>query len=324
MTSPEWLIERGIGEDRAVLVEAGEIVEARIALDGLTPAGSVIAARLASTGTNGRNAIAIGEGGVEYLLPHGAPGVSQGATLTLEVTREAIPGREPWKRPLARVTEKSPQIQPRLHFEMDARELIFPAPADELERAGWDDLLDEARTGVIAFAGGELRIDATAAMTLIDVDGYLAPEELAVLGASEAARAIRRLDIGGSIGIDLPTVGSKAARQAAGTAVDHILPQPFERTAVNGFGFIQIVRPRSRASLVELAQDRAAFEARALLRRVAFDAPGPKRLVVHPSIADLLEHRRDWIAALAGQVGGAVELRRDTSVAIYGGYAEAV
>ena len=323
MTSPEWLIERGIGEDRAVLVEDGEIVEARIALDGVTPAGSVIAARLANVGTDGRNAVAIGEGGVEYLLPGGGGPATQGATLTIEVTREAIPGREPWKRPLARVIDKPMQVQPRLGLGTEARELVFPAPSDELERAGWDDLLEEARTGVIAFAGGELRIAATPAMTLIDVDGYLAPEELAVLGASEAARAIRRLDIGGSIGIDLPTVGSKAARQAAAAAVDHILPQPFERTAVNGFGFIQIVRPRRRASLIELAQDRAAFEARALLRRVAFVAPGPKRLIVHPAIGDLLERHTDWIAALAGQVGGAVELRRDPSVAIYAGHAEA-
>ena len=323
MTSPEWLIERGIGEDRAVLVEAGEIVEARIALDGLTPAGSVIAARLANVGINGRNAVAIGEGGIEFLLPRGAPGVAQGGTLTIEVTREAIPGREPWKRPLARATDKPVLIQPQLGLGGEARELVFPAPHDELERAGWDDLLDQARSGAVAFAGGELRISATPAMTLIDVDGYLAPEELAVLGAAEAARAIRRLDIGGSIGIDLPTVASKRARQAAAAAIDRIVPQPFERTAVNGFGFVQIVRPRARASLIELAEDHASFEARALLRRAAFDAPGPKRLVVHPSLADLLERNTDWVAALAGQVGGAVELRRDPAVAIYGGYAEA-
>ena len=323
MTSPEWLIERGIGEDRAVLIDHGEIVEARIALDGVTAAGSVLPARLANTGSSGRNAVAIGEGGIEYLLPRGAPGVSQGATLTIEVRREAIPGREPWKRPLARVTDKIPQLQPQLGLGTEARELAFPAPADGLDRAGWGDLIDQARTGVVAFAGGELRIATTPAMTLIDVDGYLAPEELAVLGASEAARAIRRLDIGGSIGIDLPTVGSKAVRQAAAAAIAHALPQPFERTAVNGFGFIQIVRPRLRASLIELAQDRASFEARALLRRVVFDEPGPKRLVVHPAIADVLERHTDWIAALAGQVGGAVELRRDPAVAIYGGYAQA-
>jgi Ribonuclease G/E len=237
------------------------------------------------------------------------------------VTREAIPGREPWKHPLARVTDRPPEILPQLKLE--GRELAFPAPKDELENAGWDDLLDEARTGVVAFAGGELRIAATPAMTLIDVDGYLAPDELAVLGASEAARAIRRLDIGGSIGVDLPTVGSKTVRQAAATAIDHILPQPFERTAVNGFGFVQIVRPRSRPSLIELAQDRPSFEARALLRRVAFDQPGRKRLVVNPELADHLDRHKEWIAALAGQMGGAIELRRDPGIAIYAGYAEA-
>jgi hypothetical protein len=324
MTSPEWLIERGIGESRAVLVDDGEIIESRVVLDNVVPAGSVIAARLSSVGPNGRNAVAIGEGGVEYLLPRGAPGVTQGATLTLEVTREAIPGREPWKRPLARVSDKDQRMEPKVAIDGQARELPFPSPADELERAGWDDLLDQARSGIVPFAGGELRIVATPAMTLIDVDGYLAPEELAVLGASEAARAIRRLDIGGSIGIDLPTVGSKSVRQAAAVAIDQLLPQPFERTAVNGFGFIQIVRPRRRASLLELAQDRAPFEARALLRRVATGEPGAKRLVVHPAVADVLERRADWIAALAYQVGGAIELRRDPTVAIYGGYAEAV
>ncbi len=158
-------------------------------------------------------------------------------------------------------------------------------------------------------------------MTLIDVDGSLAPDELAALGAAEAAKAIRRLDIGGSIGIDLPT-GSKAARRRAAAAIDAVLPQPFERTAVNGFGFVQIVRPRQRASLVELALDRAPFEARALLRRAAFEPAGAKRLVVHPAVATVLEGHADWLEALARQVGGAVGLRADPALPMSGGYAE--
>ena len=162
----------------------------------------------------------------------------------------------------------------------------------------------------------------TPAMTLIDVDGYLDAEELAMRGAGEAAKAIRRLDIGGSIGIDLPTSGSKAARQVAAAAIDEHLPQPFERTAVNGFGFVQIVRPRSRASLIELAQDRAAFEARALLRRAALESPGSKRLVVHPAVAAVLERRTDWTQALSHQVGGAISLRPDPALPMSGGYAE--
>ncbi len=186
----------------------------------------------------------------------------------------------------------------------------------------WDDLIEEARDGIVRFAGGELRIVATPAMTLIDVDGHLDPAALSIAGAGEAAKAIRRLDIGGSIGIDLPTARDKAARHAAAAAIDAHLPQPFERTAVNGFGFVQIVRPRRRASLIELAQDRAAFEARALLRQLGAEAPGAKRIVAHPAVIALLDAHPEWREAVAAQIGGAVTLRADPALAISGGYGE--
>ena len=318
---PEWLIERGIGETRAVLAERGEIIETQIELDGVTPAGSVLAARLASVGTHGRNADAVAEDGQEYMLPRGPGRVTQGGTLAIEVTRVAIPGSEPWKRPLARVTDKAPAVAPPLAERLGGRFLPVPSTDDELHDLVWEDLLDQARTGVIPFAGGELRVFATPAMTLIDVDGYLPPDELAVLGASAAADAIRRLDIGGSIGIDLPTAGSKAIRQRAADAIDTRLPQPFERTAINGFGFIQIVRPRTRASLVELANDRPAFEARALLRRSVREAPGAKLLVGHPAVIDLLKRHPAWVDALASHLGGKVQLRSGASIPMSGGYA---
>ena len=317
---PEWWIERGIGETRAVLVEDCRIIEARVELDGLARAGSVVAARLVSAGAGGRNAVARDERGSEYLLPRGTPGVTEGALLNIEIVREAIPGSEPWKRPLGRLADETPRDAPLL----TGRELPFPSPVDELGKAGWNDLLDQARTGIASFPGGELRISPTSAMTLIDVDGSLPPDELAAQGAAQAAQAIRRLDIGGSIGIDLPTAGARAARQQAAAAIDAELPQPFERTAVNGFGFVQIVRPRRRASLVELAQDGASFEARALLRRAAFEPPGAKRLVAHPRVAAVLEGRREWLEALANQVGGAVGLRPEPALPISGGYAEPV
>lgn len=311
---PEWRLERGIGESRAARIQDGNIVESRIFLEGMVRAGTRLLARLKAIGPP---AIAEAEG-QEYLLPKGGKDISEGAELVIEVTREAIPGAEQWKRPLAIVTEESPGAP----TSIDAEVLPFPAPVDALGNAGWWDLLDEARNGIVRFAGGELRISPTPAMTLIDVDGYLPPDELAVLGAREGARAIRRLDIGGSIGIDLPTVGSKAARQLAAVAIDEALPQPFERTAVNGFGFVQIVRPRRRPSLVELALDRAAFEARALLRRLAFEPPGGKRIVAHPAVVRVLEGRTDWIEELPRQVGGAIQLRGDPAVPMSGGYAE--
>ena len=296
------------------MVEDGEIVEARILIDDLVRAGSVITARLKRAGLP---AVAESEG-QEYLLPKGAPGITQGAEMAIEVTRERIPGAEPWKRPLARVTDATRAAAPTPH----AVDLPFPSPEDRLGAAGWNDLIDEARSGIVRFAGGELQISATPAMTLIDVDGQLPAEELALSGATGAASSIRRLDIGGSIGIDLPTVAGKAQRQAIAERIDAALPQPFERTAVNGFGFLQIVRPRLRASLIELAVDRAAFEARVLLRRVALERTGATQLVAPPAITRLLEDRSDWLDALARQVGGAIGLRAEPSLPISGAYAE--
>ena len=47
---PDWVVERGIGESRYARIEDGEIVEARILLDGVIRSGSVLEARLAKVG----------------------------------------------------------------------------------------------------------------------------------------------------------------------------------------------------------------------------------------------------------------------------------
>jgi hypothetical protein len=308
---PDWLVERGIGETRMARVKGGKILEARILLEGAVAAGTILEARLKQAGVP---ALAIA-GDAEYLLPAGAAGVTEGAALNIEVTREAIPGAEPWKRPLARRVDAAPAPAPSL----GTTPLAFPAPEDRLGAAGWWDLIDEARSGTVGFAGGELRVSPTPAMTLIDVDGRLPASELATAGARAAARAILRHGIGGSIGIDLPTVAGKAQRQQVSEAVDAILPQPFERTAVNGFGFLQIVRPRRHASTFELAGDRAAFEARVLLRRAAFARAGAATLVAHPSVIAMLEARPSWLDALARQLGGVVRLRGDAKLPMSGG-----
>jgi len=312
---PEWLIERGIGEIRYALIEDNEIVEARVLLDGVVPAGTALRAALK---TAGRPAVAaVGEN--EFLLPDGAGPFTEGQVMTIEITREAIAGAEPWKRPLAKVVDS----QWRSATLPEGVEVAFPSPDDRLERAGWSDLIEEARSGTVQFDGGTLRFSATPAMTLIDVDGTMPPADLARAGALAAVRTILRHGVGGSIGIDLPTLSGKSARKAVDDAIDQALPKPFERTAMNGFGFVQVVRPRRHASLFELAQDRAPFEARALLRRAASEAPGAKTMVVHPAVIAVLESHKDWLDALARQLGGEVGLRAEASLAISAGYAEA-
>ena len=300
------MIEDGIGETRAALIENGEIVEARVRRDGITPARTVLEAKLVAVAPR----VTVEAGDERFLLPRGVTGVTEGARLVIEVTREALGGSEPWKLGLARRTDREPCAAP-------------PLAEGKHERIdGWDDLLEEARSGIVRFEGGELRIEPTAAMTMIDVDGWLVPDKLAQMGAWAAARAIRRLDLGGSIGIDFPTLKDKAARAEVDSILDAYLEKPFERTAMNGFGFVQIVRPRRRASLIELAQDRAPFEARGLLRRATSEAPGAKRLVAHPAVIAVIEQRPHWLEALGRQLGGNVGLRADAALPMSGGYAE--
>ncbi|WP_260482806.1 ribonuclease E/G [Sphingomicrobium flavum] len=299
----EWIIEEGIGETRAALVEGDDIIEARVRREGVTPAGTVIEAKLIAVAPR----VTVEAGGEQFLLPRGVSGVSEGGKLFIEVTREALGGTEQWKRGLARMTDEAPRPAPPL---ADGSPGTIP---------GWEELLEEARSGIVSFDGGELRIEPTAAMTMIDVDGWLVPDKLAQMAAWASARAIRRLDIGGSTGIDFPSIEGKAERGEIGNILDMYLEKPFERTAMNGFGFVQVVRPRTRASLIELAAQRAAFEARALMRRAEAQV-GATRLVAHPAvIAAILP---DWQERLSRKVGGPLTLQADPKLAMSGAYAQ--
>jgi hypothetical protein len=144
-------------------------------------------------------------------------------------------------------------------------------------------------------------------MTLFDVDGGGPLEPLAVAAAHAVARAIERHGIAGSIGVDFPTLANKAARQAVAEAIDAALPQPFERTTVNGFGFLQIVRRRTRPSLPELLRaDPVGAQARAELRRIErLPPPPPATHMVDRRTANRLAQRPEWTAELARRIGGA-------------------
>jgi ribonuclease G len=318
----EWLYEEGIGENRAILVEAGEIVEAVIELPGENRAGSVVAARLTKVLVTGRRGIASLDDKAEALVEPLASGLTEGARFNAEILREPIAERGRPKPARARPTDAAPVRGPALIDRIGSYRVSRPVGPDRFEEFGWSELLDQARRGEIAFAGGALRMSLTPAMTLFDVDGSLPPPELARAGAAAAARAIRRLGITGSIGIDLPTLPDRAERQAAASEVDRILPQPFERTAVNGFGFLQIVRRRQRPSIAEIVQgDPVAAAARALLRRAQCVA-GNVALHAAPAVLGCLEAHPEWMDALRRQIGGSISLQAEPELAISAGHVQ--
>ncbi len=309
---PEWLFEAGIGEARAALVEDDRIVEAAIELDGDTlRVGTVARARLVALlpGRRGRAAL---EGGEALLqVP---PGITEGAALTVEIVREALPeaGRAKLARAVATDAplRPAPDLRARLAATGHPVRELRPHEADALEAAGWSELLDEALTGEILFPVGALRLSPTPAMTLFDVDGGPPLDALAIAAARHVAAAIRRHGIGGSIGIDFPTLQGKAQRQAVAAAIDDGLPPPFERTAMNGFGFLQIVRPRPRASLPELLRaDPVGAAARAVLRSLERTPPTASRRYTLPAAVHArLSAEPGWLAELARRTGVVHEL----------------
>lgn len=331
----EILVERGLGETRAALIEDERIVELHIERDGTGPrAGDVWDARLTRILVPRVRGL-VDLDGTEALIEPLPAGATEGAVRRVEVVREAIPEPGRPRAPKVQAVDQpagapgrvkaGPSLLDRLSGRgRPVRELTLHGP-DRLEAAGWSETIEEAATGLVPFDGGLLTISLTPAMTVIDVDGALPPAELAVAGAAAAARAVRRHGLAGSIGIDLPTVADKAVRQAAAAAIDAHLPMPFERTAVNGFGFLQIVRRRVRPSTFELVQgDPAATAALALLRRAEREpGVGERTLVAPAGVIAWLEARPALCEELARRVGAGVRLRAEAALPISGGYVDA-
>lgn len=299
----EWLFEDGIGEARAALIEDGRILRARIEPHDNAPRlGAVHIAQLVEPGV-----VRLPDGGVATLL-RAPPGLTLGVLLNVEVVREALPEPGRLKPPRVIATDAPPRSAPGLRDTLDDPVRVLRAhEPDALEAAGWSEVLDEAMSGDIVFPDGALRMTPTPAMTLFDVDGDGPLDTLAERAASAVAAAIVRHDVGGSIGVDFPTIQGKEARQRVATAIDAALPQPFDRTAMNGFGFLQIVRPRPRASLPELLRaDPVAAAARAALRQIERTPPGaPNSHRLPQAVVARIESREEWTAELMRRTGRA-------------------
>ena len=314
----EWLVEAGIGEERALLVESGEALAARLRWPGGLEAGLVDDAKLIHRNANSKRGTARFASGEEALvdnLPHEA---SEGAVLRLVVTRAAMAERGRLKRAQARPTQDAPCPAPSLAEELGARVVRrFPVGL-------WEDVFADACTGEATFAGGALTITPTPAMTMVDIDGTLPLRDLALASVEPLAAALARLDLAGSIGIDFPSLSDKNDRKQVDSALELALGDwAHERTAMNGFGFVQLVARLTRPSLLHLcARDLAGAAARLLLRQAELvDAPGALLLTCHPAVEAAL--RPEWRADLAKRTGRELRIVTQPALALTGAFAQA-
>lgn len=306
----EAFVERRIGETRAAVREGGRVVEMLVERvgDG-APAGSRLPLRLVrKLGPRGIGRAASGE---EFIVEPWPTGATEGATMLCEVRRQAWrePGRDRLAKARATQGVESPAVPLTARLKAAGLAIRDSWPDDVADAfdTGWE----EAELGRAAIPGGTLSFTLTPAFLAVDVDGV--GVDLAAEAAAAVAARIRLWGVGGQVVIDLPTNG-RAERQAAGDAVDRGLEGvPFERTAVNGFGLLQIVLPRRTPSILE----RARFEpvetaALALLKQAARDGrPGALRIVARPAVVEWLAAHPALLKQAARQAGKTLDLSAD-------------
>jgi hypothetical protein len=312
----EWLVEEGIGEDRAIRLEGDRIVAARVEWPGELAVGLVEDAVLVSRSAGSRRGTARFTDGEEALVDRLPPAASEGAAIRLEVTRPALGERGRRKLARARPTDAAPRPAPTLAEALRAEghevRVVREFPAGD-----GAELLAEAFAGEVAFPGGSLQFSPTPAMLLVDVDGTLDPRSLALAAVGPLAEALARFDAGGSIGVDFPTLAAKDDRRAVDDALAAALAGwPHERTAMNGFGFVQLVARLERSSLLHRATfQRAAMAARKLLRGAEFlEGAGAILLSGHPALEAQL--KPEWLAELARRTGHEVRWEPRPGLAI--------
>lgn len=316
----EWLIEDGIGEARALLVQGEQVLAAKLHWPGELVAGARCTARLTTKLKGTRRGVALLDGGSEALVDHLPPSVTEGQRLDLVITRASLSERGRLKRPQARIAGAE-TASPSAPLPAGRSVRRFPAGL-------WEEVWHAASSASLDFPGGEILVSVTPAMTLIDIDGIGTPRDVALAAVPAIARAVAWFDLGGNIGIDFPTLAAKADRRAVdealGAALDH---WPHERTAMNGFGFVQLVARLEGPSLLHrFATARIGAAVRMALRRaeLAADAGAGRtlELTVHPALKAKLKDA--WLAELARRTGREVRIALDPGLAIEAAHAQLV
>ena len=300
------LLEAAPGAERALVLDGETVVEAHLARsDERLPVGLVAPARLVER-QGARAVVAIA--GAEALLDPAPADWREGETRFADVVRAARSdgARDKQARVVAHEGPDSPAPTLAQRLAGHDVQLLSHFEPDHLAEAGWDVLVEEAQTGRVDFPGGRLLMADTPAMLVIDVDGSGDLARLAEAAARAVAAVIRRHGIGGPVVVDFPSLGGRAPRAVVDAILTERLPPPFDKTAMNGFGLVQIVRPRTCLSFIEQAR-RPGFAALELLRR-AMRMTGHVTISGPPAVTEWLAQRPALTDELARLTGGRVEL----------------
>jgi len=312
------------GERRAAVVENGNIVEIHIQRDALWALGECGIGRIDRKTPSG--AYVVADDGSTLLL-RSKINQPDGARVFFEVTREAIaePGRI-----------KPPEILLRdsAHDPLIGKDALWDARVASLGQsavsASIADGFDVAIAGQSQLGDVSLSFQRTKAGLVFDIDGIGDAFAINLVAATEVARLLRLFQVGAMVLIDFVSMESKAQRTQIAEDFDAASladPRPFERTAINGYGMMQVVRARPRPSILDqlfgtrIAALSDETQAYWLLRAVDQSKGfGTRTVTAQPEVATLLQSERwaAWRAAAVRLAGADMQVVADEKAAGYG------
>jgi hypothetical protein len=312
------------GETRAVLFEGGVAVELHIFREGHAVIGSVIEARIVGK-QSGRAFLQLATGEEAIISP--APSKPEGQSVRVEITRARISEPGETKLATARLTDAAPVTAGVEEWQAALIQRVDGAIA---AGADFDDHFDIAQSGRADLDGATVWFERTKAGLVFDVDGNGDPFAINCAAAAGIARLLRLFQIGGAVMIDFVGMANKVARLAVADAFDSAStadPRAFERTAINGYGLMQVIRAKSGPSIldtlfgtrrVSLCDETLIL---ALLRAASrSQGAGVRRCLTTPALAAqlALPHWQPLIAQAARQAGAPIEIVADTAARGYG------
>lgn len=362
LARPGVLPRGGASEGEAVVVQAtadahadkGVELTAAVSLPGrllaFTPLkpGVAVSRRIAEPEERqrllalARGLAAAGEGVVVRTQAAGAGEAELAAELAaLRATWQAIAARAAAARPplrlmaadpLAALLAEHPGVE-RLTVDDDAAFAAlrrrYPALAHRhrggsaFADCGAEEALAQALEPVVPLpSGGSLIIEATAAVTAIDVNGGAGqPRDANREAVAEIARQLRLRGIGGHIVIDfIPERGPEHRRrlvEAMRAAVAND-PVPTHVVGASPLGLVEMTRERRRPALAEVMEEATRLPSaetvgldglRRLVRGVA--RPGTPTLTAAPEVVDALRRLPEALAEVAERLGHGPALRAD-------------
>ncbi len=313
-----WVVEPAPGEVRTALFENGTCVELHLSRFNRLALGSTGRARIAQYAPSG--CFLITDSG-QSLLFRQKLASPEGTSIDFEIVREEL--HEPGGVKIA-------EAGPINGKNQTTSTHVAPLDASADERREIEAVIDLALAGEVQAGPARIAFQRTKAGLIFDVDGEGDVEEINLLAAQEIARLLRLFQISGSALIDFIGSDTRAGRKAIDDAFDVAAkadPRPFERTATNGFGLLQIIRKKTRPSLldqifgVNIAVPNTETKALWLLRDAQLSSGiGPRQIVTTDAVGARLRDPA-WAHLcedLRRILGVPIEVIVDPSVSGYG------